>query len=148
MSLNRAEFIGNLGSDPEIKLLENGTKLAKFSIAVTETWKDKAGEKQQRTEWISVVCFSKISDVIETYLKKGHKVYISGKWMTNNWETENGEKRSRTELNLREMIMLSTRSESAQQYNEQSQSQQQQTPPPQTSEQNASTGDNDGDLPF
>ncbi len=111
--LNHCTFIGNVGADPEVRALANGTKMAKFSIAVTETWKDKAGEKQQRTEWIEITCFGPLSNVIENYVKKGDKLYCAGRWTNSSWENEAGEKRYKTELNLRDMVMLGGNSAAA-----------------------------------
>jgi len=111
--LNHCTFIGNVGRDPEIRTLTNGTKLAKFSIAVTETWKDKAGEKQQKTEWIEITCFGNLSNVIEQYVKKGDKLFCAGRWTTNSWENDAGEKRYKTELNLRDMQMLGSKQQAA-----------------------------------
>jgi len=111
--LNYCSFIGNVGRDPEIRTLTNETKLAKFSIAVTEKWKDKQGQAQERTEWIEITCFGALSNVIENYVKKGDKLFVAGKWHTSTWENDAGEKRSRTELNLRDMQMLGSKQQAA-----------------------------------
>jgi single-strand DNA-binding protein len=150
-SLNRCEFIGNLGADPDIRHLSNGTKMAKFSIAVTETYTNQQGEKVSNTEWISVVSFSKLSDVIEKYVKKGDKLFVSGKWMTNKWVDEVGNNRERTELNLREMVMLG--SPQSQGTSQPKYEQRHQNPQPQNTQQSQPqpeppTEDKVDDLPF
>lgn len=98
-SLNRATLIGNLGGRPEIKTTANGNRLATFSIATSESWRDKdTGEKRERTEWHRVVCFNEgLVGVIEKYLDKGSKVYIEGAIRTRSWE-EDGAKRYATEI--------------------------------------------------
>tara|TARA_R110000823_G_scaffold99584_1_gene214912 strand:- start:978 stop:1430 length:453 start_codon:yes stop_codon:yes gene_type:complete len=101
--VNKVIIIGNLGKDPELKSFDNGGKIANFSVATTESWKDKAtGEKKEKTEWHNVTVRqngnSKIIDAfIEPYLKKGNKVYIEGKLETRSWEQE-GTKRYTTEV--------------------------------------------------
>lgn len=103
-SLNRCTFIGNLGRDPEIRTTNSGTKIANFSIACSETWRDRnSGEKKERTEWINVVVFGPNSGdsdglvgVIEQYVKKGSKIYVEGQWKTREWEKD-GVKRYSTE---------------------------------------------------
>jgi len=87
--LNRLEIIGRLGSDPEVRHLENGAVYAQFSVASTETWKDKkTGEKKEETEWTNVVLWRGLAEVAEKYLKKGDLVYISGKKKTRSYEKE------------------------------------------------------------
>lgn len=105
-------MIGHVGQDPEITQLSNGSKMAKFSLAVSEKWTDRNGEKQTRTEWVSFVCFTKLSDVIETWVKKGQQLFCEGSWMTNEWENDAGEKRSRVEVKLFNMTMLGSKTES------------------------------------
>ena len=78
-SVNKVILLGRLGKDPEVKYTQAGTAVARFSIATDETWKDKAGEKQQRTEWHNVVAWRKLADICGQYLTKGRQVYIEGK---------------------------------------------------------------------
>jgi len=88
-SLNRCDFIGNLGKDPEIRAIQSGDKVATLSLAVSEKWKTKAGEAKERTEWIKVTIWDEmIIGVCERYLKKGAKVYISGAFQTNKWDKD------------------------------------------------------------
>jgi len=103
--LNSCNFIGNLGADPEIRHTQNNTVVANFRIAVTEKWKSD-GEKQERTEWVSVVCFGKLAEIVETYLRKGAKIYLSGRMQTRKWQDKDGNDRYSTEIVAREMIML------------------------------------------
>lgn len=106
-SLNRCEFIGNLGRDPEIKTTPAGKKVANFSIACTESWKDQSGQKQEKTEWINIVVWDKLAEVVERFVKKGSKVFVSGKFQTRSWDdVESGKKRYATEVLLHELIML------------------------------------------
>jgi single-strand DNA-binding protein len=87
-SLNRCEFIGNLGADPDVKTVKD-KKMANLSIACTESWKDQNGEKKERTEWVRVVIWSEpLAKVAEQYLKKGSKVYISGQMQTRKYEKD------------------------------------------------------------
>lgn len=87
-SLNRCEFIGNLGADPDVKTV-NDKKMANLSIACSESWKDKNGDKKERTEWVRVVIWSEpLANVAEQYLKKGSKVYVSGSMQTRKYEKD------------------------------------------------------------
>jgi single-strand DNA-binding protein len=97
--LNRCAFIGNLGADPEIRSFQNGGKVANLRLAVSEKWKNKDGEKQERTEWVSIAIFSDgLVGVVERFLKKGSKVYIEGKLQTRKWQDQNGQDRYSTEI--------------------------------------------------
>ena len=81
-SINKVLLIGHLGRDPEIRYLPNGDATASVSIATTETWKDKAGEKQEKTEWHRVITFGKLAEVVGEYLKKGSQIYVEGRIRT------------------------------------------------------------------
>lgn len=99
-SVNKAILIGRLGRDPEIKATQSGGKIASFSIATSEQWKDKAGEKQERTEWHNVVIFNEgLAKLAETYLRKGSQVYLEGSLRTRKWEKD-GVDRYTTEIVL------------------------------------------------
>jgi len=101
MSLNTCTFIGNLGADPEIRAFPNGDKVANLRLAVTEKWKDKtSGERKERTEWVQVAVFGPLAGVCEQYLRKGSKVFISGKLATRKWQDKNGNDRYSTEIVL------------------------------------------------
>jgi single-strand DNA-binding protein len=110
--LNKAQIIGNLGRDPEVKTFQNGGKVCNLRIATSETWKDKnTGEKRERTEWHSVAIFNEaLAGVAEKYLKKGSKVYIEGQLETRKWQDQSGQDRYSTEITVRpyrgELVML------------------------------------------
>lgn len=111
--LNKAQIIGNLGQDPEVRYLDNGTAVANFSVATSETWKDKNnGEKVTNTEWHRVTLWRGLAEVAEKYLKKGQKVYISGKIKTRKWEDKDGIERTTTEIIGDDLIMLGERTDS------------------------------------
>lgn len=125
--LNQCQFIGFLGADPEIRSLNNGDKVANLRLAVSERWKDKAtGEKKEKTEWVSVVVFGNLVSVIESYVKKGSKLYVSGKLQTRKWTHSDGSDRYSTEVVLQgfdaKLIMLDGRNEGGQPQSQQSQS--------------------------
>ena len=124
--LNQCTFIGRLGKDPETRYLANGDAATNFSIAVGESWKDKQGQKQERTEWVNVSCFGRIAEICGEYLRKGSKVMVSGKMKTDKWQDQSGNDRYTTKIMLRDMNMLDSRTEGqpAQQQQPQQQSQQ------------------------
>ena len=101
-SLNKVMLIGNLGADPEIRSFQNGGRVANLRIATSETWKDRDGQRQERTEWHTVAIFSDgLVNVVENYLKKGSKVFIEGKLQTRKWQDQSGNDRYSTEVVLR-----------------------------------------------
>ncbi|MBS9462782.1 single-stranded DNA-binding protein [Flagellimonas sp. 389] len=103
---NKVQLIGNLGNDPEIVLLENGSKLAKFSIATNESYKNAEGEKVTDTQWHNIVAWGKTAEIVENYLMKGKEVAIEGKLVSRSYETKEGEKRYITEIKCNELLML------------------------------------------
>ena len=106
-SLNRCEFIGNLGDNPSLSYTASAIAVAKFSIACGEKWKDKDGNAQEKTEWINVVAWQKLAEICGQYLKKGSKVYVSGKMQTRSWDDKNTNvKRYATEIVIDQMLML------------------------------------------
>lgn len=106
MSLNRAQLIGNLTRDPELRQLPAGSTVATFSIATNFSWTDQSGQKQDKVEFHNVVAWRKLADICGQYLKKGMKVFIEGRIQTRDWEAEDGTKRYRTEIVADNMIML------------------------------------------
>jgi len=100
--LNRCEFIGNLGNDPEVRNTNSGSKIVGLSIGVTEKWKDRnSGEQKEKTEWVRCQIFNEgLAGVAEKYLKKGSKVYISGSMQTRKWQDQSGQDRYSTEIIL------------------------------------------------
>ncbi len=103
---NKVQLIGNLGNDPEIVNLDGGTKLAKFSIATNETYKNAKGEKVTDTQWHNVVAWGKTAEIVENYLTKGNEVAVEGKLMHRSYENKEGEKRYITEIKCNELLML------------------------------------------
>ncbi len=103
---NKVQLIGNLGNDPEIVILENGNKLAKFSMATNETYKNTAGERVTDTQWHNIVAWGKTAEIVESYLTKGKEVVVEGKLTTRSYETKDGEKRYITEIHCKELLML------------------------------------------
>ena len=105
-SVNKVILIGNLGSDPELRFTPSGVQVANFSLATSESWTDKAGERQERAEWHRIVLWRRLAEVAGQYLKKGSKIYIEGKLQTRSWEDQNGQKRYTTEVVANSMEML------------------------------------------
>lgn len=103
---NSVQLIGNLGNDPEIVNLESGRKLAKFSLATNETFKNQQGEKVTETQWHNLVVWGKTADIVEKYLSKGREVAVSGKLAYRNYEDKNGVKRYITEIIVNELQLL------------------------------------------
>ncbi|NQY68836.1 MAG: single-stranded DNA-binding protein, partial [Flavobacteriales bacterium] len=112
-SVNKVILIGNLGKDPEVRHLENGAVVANFSIATSESYTDKnTGQKVENTDWHNIVVWRGLAEVVEKYVKKGHKVYIEGKLKTRSWQDKEGNTRYTTEVVADEMTML-TRADTA-----------------------------------
>ncbi len=104
--VNKVILVGNLGADPTIRYTPNGTAVANFNIATSETFKNKNGEKETRTEWHRVVAWAKLAEICNEYLKKGKQVYIEGRLQTRSWEDQSGTKKYSTEVVARDMVML------------------------------------------
>jgi single-strand DNA-binding protein len=116
-SVNKVILIGNVGKDPEIRSMSSGDKVANLSVATSERWKDKNGEKQEKTEWHKVTVFNQnIVKVVEQYVFKGQKVYIEGQLETRKWIDQNGQERYTTEVIIKpykgELTMLEKKSQS------------------------------------
>jgi single-strand DNA-binding protein len=115
--VNKVILVGNLGKDPEIKSLNNGSRVCKFSLATTESWKDKmSGERKDRTEWHNIVIFNEgLCKVAESYLRKGSKVYLEGQLQTRKWQDKDGVDKYTTEVVLQqfrgEMTLLDSRND-------------------------------------
>lgn len=101
-SVNKVILVGNLGRDPEVRYAQDGSKIVTFSLATSETWRDKAtGERKDRTEWHRVVVFNdKLAEVIERYVSKGSKVYLEGQLQTRKWTDNTGQEKYTTEVVL------------------------------------------------
>ena len=110
--VNKVILIGNLGKDPEVKYLDNGVAVANFSLATTEKYKNKEGEKVSQTEWHNIVLWRGLAEVAEKYLKKGASVYIEGKIKTRKWEDKDGNTRYNTEILADNITMLGGKKDS------------------------------------
>ena len=107
--INKVILIGNLGRDPETRYTQGGSAVTNFSLATTESWRDKqSSEQQERTEWHNIVCFARLAEIAGEYLKKGSKVYIEGSLRTSSWE-QDGQKKFKTEIIARDLQMLDGR---------------------------------------
>lgn len=108
-ALNKVMLIGNLGRDPEVRMTPAGAKVASFSIAVTERFKDRNGQQQEKTEWVNIVLWRRQAEIAEQYLRKGSSIYIEGKLQTASWDDPNGQKRYKTEVVGSNFQMLGAR---------------------------------------
>lgn len=106
MSLNRAQIIGNLTRDPELRQTPNGQAVCSFGVATNFVWNDQNGVRQEKTEFHNIVAWRRLAEICAQYLKKGSKVYIDGRLQTREWEGQDGMKRYRTEIIADNMIML------------------------------------------
>jgi single-strand DNA-binding protein len=144
--VNKVILIGNLGADPEVRTIESGAKVANFSIATTERYKDKSGNPVDKTEWHNIVMWRGLAEIAEKYLKKGSQVFIEGKLRTRSWDDQNGNKRYTTEILSDNMTMLGGAQPGG------GQSQSSATVAPQQNQVNepkaSSLDDIDDDLPF
>ena len=110
-AINKVILIGNLGQDPETRYTGNGTPVCNMRLATTERYKDANGEMVERTEWHSIVAWSRLAEICGEYLRKGSKVYFEGQLQTRSWEDRDGNTRYTTEVRAREMLMLDSRGE-------------------------------------
>lgn len=147
-SLNQVQIIGNLGKDPEIRHAPSGDPIASFSVACTESWKDRnTGEKKEATEWINIVIYGKLAEVAGKWLKKGQQVYLSGRLRTRKWQDQSGNDRYSTEVVVDDLKMLGSRADSGNGGNSgngNNQGQQRQQQP----QQRQAPADFDDDIPF
>jgi len=109
-SVNKVILVGNLGRDPEMRYMPSGDAVANFSVATTDSWKDKNGQKQERTEWHRISMFGKLAEIAGEYLKKGSSVYVEGRLQTREWTDKEGLARKTTEIVADRMQMLGGRS--------------------------------------
>ena len=112
-SLNKVTLIGNVGSDPEVRTVQGGSKVAQFSLATSRNWNDQSGTKQEKTEWHRCVVwntkFGTLADVAEKYVRKGEKLYVEGEIEYRQWQDKDGQTRYTTEIKVRELILLGGR---------------------------------------
>lgn len=105
-SVNKVILVGNLGRDPEVRYTQGGTPVANFTLATNEVWNDKAGGRQERTEWHRIVVWGKQAEIAREYLSKGKQVYIEGSLQTRQWDDRDGNKRTTTEIKANRVLML------------------------------------------
>jgi single-strand DNA-binding protein len=110
MSVNKAILIGHLGKDPEVRYMPSGEAVANVTLATSETWKDKNGEKQEKTEWHNIVFFKRLAEIAGEYLKKGSQIYVEGRITTEKWQDKEGKDRYTTKIVANEMKMLDKKS--------------------------------------
>ncbi|MCK9273652.1 MAG: single-stranded DNA-binding protein [Syntrophales bacterium] len=104
--INKAILVGRLGADPEVRYTQEGTMVVTLRVATDEQWKDKNGERVQRTEWHRIVVFGKLAEICGNYLSKGRLVYLEGRIQTRSWDDKDGNKRFTTEIVAQTMQML------------------------------------------
>ncbi len=111
--VNKAILIGNLGADPEVRFTPGGQAVANFRIATSESWTDKSGQKQERTEWHRIVVWGKLAELCGEYLAKGRQVYVEGRLQTREWTDKEGKKNYTTEVVANQVTVLGGRGEGA-----------------------------------
>ena len=107
---NKVQLIGNLGNNPEIRAIEGGRKMARFSVATNETYRNAKGEKVTETQWHRIVAWGKLAEIAEKYLDKGKEVAIEGKLVNRSYNDKEGNKKYITEIQLNELLMLGAKS--------------------------------------
>jgi single-strand DNA-binding protein len=107
--VNKAILVGNLGRDPELRYTQNGQAVVNFTLATSETWTDKSGERVERTEWHRIVVWGKTGEMCAQYLSKGRTVYVEGRIQTREWEDKDGNKRYTTEINAQTVNFIGPR---------------------------------------
>jgi single-strand DNA-binding protein len=110
MSVNKVILVGRLGKDPETRYMTNGEAVANVTLATSETWKDKSGEKQEKTEWHNLVFYRRLAEIAGEYLKKGSQIYVEGRIQSRKYQTKEGQDRYITEIIVNEMQMLGGKS--------------------------------------
>ncbi len=114
--INKVIIVGNLGQDPEVRFMPNGGAVANFTVATSETWKDKqSGEQKEKTEWHRIVMYQRLAEIAGEYIKKGSKVYLEGRLQTRKWQNQQGVDQYTTEIVVNDMQMLDSRGAGQQQ---------------------------------
>ena len=153
-SVNKVILIGNLGKDPDIRYMPGGDAVANITLATSETWKDKTGVKQEKTEWHRVTFYRKLAEIVGEYLKKGSSVYVEGRLETRKWTDKTGTDRYTTEIIANEMRMLGSKSGGS---SSEGENKNNETSSPKdsavnnnntTANHNSGFGDMDDDIPF
>lgn len=151
-SVNKVILIGNLGKDPETRYMSNGDAVTNITLATTDTWKDKNGEKQEKTEWHSVVFYRKLAEIAGEYLRKGRPVYVEGRLETRKWTDKNGVDRYTTQIIADDMKMLGSAREKVtsddHQFDESNSPRKQSTQKQSAAQTGTGFDDMDDDIPF
>ena len=154
-SVNKVILIGNLGKDPDIRYMPNGEAVANITLATSETWKDKTGVKQEKTEWHRVTFYRKLAEIVGEYLKKGSSVYVEGRLETRKWTDKTGTDRYTTEIIANEMRMLGSKSGGSSSSEGENKNNETSSPKDSalnnnnaTANHNSGFGDMDDDIPF
>lgn len=145
MSVNKAILIGRCGKDPEIRYMTNGEAVTNVSIATSENYKDKNGEKVEKTEWHNLTFYKRLAEVVGEYVKKGSEIYVEGKIQTRKWQDKDGKDRYTTEIICHEMKMLGGKRDDKQQEDQHSADPMLNKAKP---EQKQNFDDFDSDIPF
>lgn len=103
---NSVQLIGNLGMDPEVKEVSNGNKMARFSLATSESYRNQKGEKITETQWHNIIIWGKLAEVAEKYLKKGKQIAVEGKLETNSYDDKEGNRKFFTQVRVNDLLML------------------------------------------
>ena len=117
-SVNKVILVGTLGRDAEVKVTPSGKKCASFSIACNERFTDKQGNKQEKTEWVNIVAWNRLAEIVEQYTSKGSQIYVEGKLTTRSWDDQQGQKKYRTEIVASSIKLLGGRSGNQSQQND------------------------------
>ncbi|MCG9097805.1 single-stranded DNA-binding protein [Laribacter hongkongensis] len=146
-SVNKVILVGNLGRDPEVRYMPNGEAVCTFSIATTDNWKDKSGQKQERTEWHSIILYRRLAEIAGEYLRKGRPIYIEGRIRSRKYTGKDGVERTAFEIEATELQMLGGREESG---SNTRQERGEPAPPPRRHDPKPSSNfnDMDDDIPF
>lgn len=143
--LNKATLIGRLGRDPEVRYMPNGDAVCNFSLATSEKFTDKSGNKAEKTEWHNIVIYRKLAEIAGQYLKKGSQVYLEGKIQSRKYTDKNGVERTAYEIVCHEMKMLGGNAEA---HMQPAPTANQEPPPPPAARNAALPSDDDSDIPF
>lgn len=140
MAVNKVILLGRAGKDPETRYMTNGEAVTNLSIATSETWKDKSGEKKEKTEWHNLVFYKRLAEVVGEYVKKGSQLYVEGKIQTRKWQDKDGKDHYTTEIVVNDMQMLGSKQSSTNNENSE--------PPTATAQSKSSFDKFDDDIPF
>ena len=150
LGVNKAIILGNCGADPELRYTNSGVAVCNFNLATSDKWTDNDGNKQESTEWHSIVCWKRLAEIVSEYVKKGTQVYIEGKITTKSWEDKEGIKRYKTEIVANNCQILSGSSNRGQSSEERA-AQDESAPPSDSPSDPVDTSADtasDNDLPF